>query len=148
MELIFRKLNEENPEDIRQFNELMDDLTEHAEDETVLKDRIRRINENPDAYLMVAEDVEHGKLCGSLIGITFGDFCELCRPVMVIENVVTHHEYQHRGIGRRMFAEIESWGRARNAGYAILCSGMNRTEAHQFYRAVGYDEIKGFKKYL
>ena len=148
MDLIFRKLDENNPSDVRQFCELMDDLTTRANDQTVLLEKIRKVNANEDAYMMVAEDAATGKLCGTLLAITFGDFCDTCRPIMIIENVVTHHDYQRMGIGRRMFEEIEAWGKQKDVCYAILCSSMSREGAHRFYHSIGYDEVKGFKKYL
>lgn len=148
MELIFRKVNEDNPEDIRLFDELMDDISERAMDDAVLIERIRAFNRRDDAYLMVAEDKESGKLVGSLMGVMFSDFCGLCAPVMVIENVVTHHEFRRRGIARAMMNEIEEWGRARGVRYATLCSAMTRTEAHSMYSALGYQDVRGFKKYL
>ncbi len=148
MNLIFRKMDPDSAQDIAQFNELMDDLTSRAHDQARLIEQIRRMNRREDAYLMVAEDAETGRLCGTTMGITFDDFCDDCRPVMVIENVVTHHDFQHRGVGRSMFAEIEKWGRSQGVNYAILCSSMNRTAAHSFYDAMGYHEVKGFKKFL
>lgn len=148
MNLIFRKLDPENARDVAQFNNLMDDLTTHAKDQDKLLGCIRRMNAREDAYLMVAEDTETGMLCGSAMAITFDDFCDDCRPVMVVENVVTHHDFRGQGVGRRMFDEIEAWGRTREANYAILCSAMHRIEAHKFYDALGYKEVKGFKKYL
>ena len=148
MNLIFRKIDENNADDVRQFCELMDDLTARANDQEVLLEKIRKVNANEDAYMMVAEDAETGKLCGTVLALTFGDFCETCRPIMIIENVVTHHDYQRMGIGRRMFEEIEAWGKQKNVCYAILCSSMSRKDAHRFYHSIGYDEVKGFKKYL
>ena len=47
-----------------------------------------------------------------------------------------------------MFEFIENWGREKECHYCILVSGMNRTGAHKFYDAIGYSEVKGFKKYL
>lgn len=148
MNLIFRKLDETNPSDIGQFNELMDDLTHHADNQELLKEKIRRMNSREDAYLMVAEDTDTGRLCGSVLAIVFDDFCDDCKPLMLIENVVTHHDYQHMGVGRRMFAEIEAWGKAHDVNYASLCSSMSREGAHKFYHAIGYKEVKGFKKFL
>ena len=148
MNLIFRKLDGTNPRDIDQFCELMDDLSERAEDRALLIRRIEEANSNTNTVLMVAEDVERSRICGSLLAVVFGDFCGACRQVMVLENVVTHHEYQHQGVGKRMFEEIEAWGRQKDAAYAILCSGLGRLTAHKFYHALGYEEVKGFKKYL
>ena len=42
-----------------------------------------------------------------------------------------------------------AWGKqVWNCHYEILVSGMNRTGAHKFYQALGFEEVKGFKKYL
>ena len=57
--------------------------------------------------------------------------------------------YQGKGVGRRMFQEVERWAKEEwDCHYEILVSGNQRTGAHQFYRALGFDEVKGFKKYL
>ncbi len=148
MNLIFRKVNPASARDIDQFNELMDDISEHAFDRERLIALIEEINGRDDQYLLVAEDTDAGKICGSLIGVAFSDFCGLCAPVMVIENVVTHHDYRRMGVARAMMDEIEAWGRARGVRYATLCSAMKRTGAHRMYKALGYEEVMGFKKYL
>ena len=148
MNLIFRKIDETNAEDIRQFNELMDELTSHAEDQELLCQKIRKTNESDNIFLMVAEDTETGVLCGSVLAIIQDDYCEACRPFMLIENVVTHPDYRGKGVGREMFNHMEDWGKTWNVSYAILCSGLNREGAHKFYQAIGYDEIKGYRKYF
>lgn len=148
MELIFRTVDPARPTDIEGFNLLMDDLTRRAQDQALLCCNITEANHSPDKYLMVAEDAATGTLVGSLLAVCFGDFCEACDPVMVIENVVTRSDYRSRGVARAMFAEIEAWGKGKHAAYAILCSANHRYEAHKFYKAIGYDEVKGFKKYL
>lgn len=148
MNLIFRRLDENNPRDVEQFSALMDDLTMRAKDQNLLLEKIRRTNANPDAYMMVAEDADAGMLCGTLLALTFGDFCDTCRPVMIIENVVVHHDYQRKGVGKSMFEEIERWAKDRDVCYITLCSSLARTDAHKFYYAIGYDDVKGFKKYL
>ncbi|MDD3368798.1 MAG: GNAT family N-acetyltransferase [Lachnospiraceae bacterium] len=148
MEVCFRRVNEDNPEDLRQFYELMADLSDPPTSLDLLQKKIKKTNANEDKYLMVIEDVAKKQICGSLLAVLFDDLCDECRPIMVIENVVTHHDYRGNGIGKSMFDEIEAWGRARNVNYAILCSSMSRTEAHKFYPAIGYEDVKGFKKYL
>ena len=57
--------------------------------------------------------------------------------------------YQGKGVGRKMFQEIERWAKEEwDCHYEILASGLNRTGAHKFYHALGFEEVKGFKKYL
>ena len=94
-------------------------------------------------------DKETGAICGSLLGVVFEDICDSCRPILLVENVAVLESYQGRGVGRQMFQEIERWGKEQwDCHYEILVSGMNRTGAHKFYAALGFEEVKGFKKYL
>lgn len=145
MELIFR---EAEKRDIPGFNLLMDVLSERADSDELLAGQFEKAHNNPDMYVMVAENPETHELVGSMLGLICLDFCGDCRPLLFIENVVTLDKYQGQGIGRKMFEHMENWGRERNVNYAVLCSGMNRTGAHKFYDAIGYQEVKGFKKYL
>lgn len=148
MELVFRKLDDTNKKELLELNELMGQLAEEAKDIDVLAKIVRKYNSREDAFLMVAEDVEEGRICGSLLAIIFDDYCGECKPLMIIENVVTHQDYQGKGVGKKMFETIEAWGKSRNVNYGLLCSDMEREGAHEFYRAIGCKEVKGFKKYL
>ncbi|MCD8036644.1 MAG: GNAT family N-acetyltransferase [Clostridiales bacterium] len=148
MDLIFRKVDITSEKDIREFGETMDALTSHAEDTELLKKKIAKTNANEDEYLMVAEDRESGRICGSLYAMVMGDFCAECKPFMLVENVAVHKDFQRRGIGKAMFAELEKWAKEKDAHYLMLTSSLNRTDAHEFYRAMDYTEAKGFKKYF
>lgn len=148
MKMIFRKLDENDPGELAQFNQLMEALSERPQDQAGLAGRIARLNAREDAYLMAAQDVDTGRLCGSLLAVLIEDLCGQCRPVMVIENVITHPDFQRRGVGKAMFAQIEAWGQAHRIHYAILCSSMERTGAHKFYASIGYGEVKGYRKYF
>lgn len=148
MNLIFRKIDENSSKDIEQFNELMADLLAPAEDIKLLKKNIRKANTYENYYLMGVEDADHHRLCGTMLAVVIDDFCGNCAPIMLVENVVIHHDYQHQGVGRRMFQEMERWGRKKGVNYALLCSDMEREGAHEFYRAIGCKEVKGFKRYL
>ncbi len=148
MELLFRKLEETNVRELEQLNELMGQLIEQAVDLDKLAAIVKNYNAREDAYLMVAEDKETGRICGSLLAVMIEDYCGACKPLLLIENVVTHRDYHHKGVGTRMFEAIETWGKERNVNYALLCSDMEREGAHAFYRAIGCKEVKGFKKYF
>lgn len=145
MNLIFREIKKE---DIPEFNILMDQLTHRAENQDLLLKNIESAIQNPRMYLMVAEDSDTGRLCGSMMGLLCDDFCDECRPILFIENVVTDKDYRRMGIASQMFSAMEAWGKERNVNYAVLCSAMHRLEAHKFYSKIGYSDVKGFKKYL
>ena len=145
MNLIFRKVT---PDDIPQFNLLMDDLSEHAEDTERLKTVVAKNLTDENIYLMAAEAAETHELVGSVLGVLFDDYCGNSRKLMLIENVVTSSKHRREGIGRKMFEHMEEWGRNHDVNYIILCSSLDRLEAHKFYENIGYHEVKGFKKYL
>ena len=146
MELIFRTVDPDSDRDVEQFNELMDQLLCRAYDQDLLRSRIREANANPDKYLLAAENTDTGALVGTVLGVCFGDFCETCNPVMSIENVVTHDSVRGKGVARAMLAEMEAWGRRKQAVYTNLCSSNHRHEAHQIYKASGYEDVRGFRK--
>lgn len=148
MELVFRKIDENNEKDLLELNELMEHLIEKVHQMERLKEIIATYNQREDAYVMVAEDASCGRICGSLLAIVFDDYCGDCKPLMLIENVVVHKDYQHRGIATAMFEHVEEWGKKFGVNYALLCSDMEREGAHEFYRSIGLKEVKGFKKYM
>ena len=146
MELIVRKAQEK---DLDGLDQVMLVISDRAGDRETVKTLLRKIDGDPQKYLLVAEDKDTGTLCGSLLGVVFEDICDSCRPILLVENVAVLEDYQGKGVGRRMFQEIEAWGKqVLNCHYEILVSGMNRTGAHKFYQALGFEEVKGFKKYL
>ena len=145
MSLIFRK---PTWDDLDGLDKVMLVISDDSADREKMGKLVEKINQDPQKYLMVAEDTETNQICGSLLGVVFEDICGDCWPILLIENVAVLESYQGRGVGRKMFEEIEKWGREMDCHYEILVSGMQRTGAHQFYGALGFEEVKGFKKYL
>ena len=62
------------------------------------------------------------------------------RPFAVVENVVTHPDYRRRGIGSALFTELIRRCDVHHCYKIMLLSGSSRTEAHAFYRAIGFDQ--------
>lgn len=146
MNLVFRKAAAKDQEALDTVMQVISDG--RVKDQKKAAELIEKVGNDPQKYLLAAEDPETGTLCGTLLGVVFEDICGDCRPILLIENVAVLPEYQGKGVGRAMFQEIESWGRKMDCHYEILVSGLQRTGAHQFYKALGFDEVKGFKKYL
>lgn len=135
-------------EDIPGLDEVMLVISDGPGDREKMARLIDNISRDEQKYLLVAVDKESGEIAGSLLGVVFEDICGDCRPILLVENVAVLEKYQGRGVGRRMFQEIERWGREMDCHYEMLVSGMNRTGAHKFYDAIGFEQVKGFKKYL
>lgn len=146
MELNLRKAQER---DLDGLDQVMLVISDRAGDRAKVKELLKKIDGDPQKYLLVAEDAATGQICGSLLGVVFEDICDSCRPILLVENVAVLESCQGKGVGRKMFEEIERWGKEEwNCHYEILVSGLNRTGAHKFYAALGFEEAKGFKKYL
>lgn len=143
MDVILRKAKEQ---DVPGLDQVMQVISDEPGDQEKMRDLIRRMEKDEQKYLLVAE--MDGEIVGSLLGVVFEDICKDCRPILLVENVAVLDQRQGLGIGRRMFQEVERWGREQNCHYEMLVSGMNRTGAHKFYGALGFEEVKGFKKYL
>lgn len=146
MKLNLRKAREA---DLDGLDQVMLVISDAAGERSKVKALLEKIDADPQKYLLVAEDLDTGTICGSLFGVVFEDICDTCRPILLVENVAVLESYQGKGVGRAMFQEIERWGKEQwDCHYEILVSGLNRTGAHKFYAALGFQEAKGFKKYL
>lgn len=52
------------------------------------------------------------------------------------------NNYQKQGIGRKLMEAAEQWAKENDIYTMRLNSGLSRKEAHQFYRALGFDKEK------
>jgi ribosomal protein S18 acetylase RimI-like enzyme len=102
----------------------------------------------PARQLLVAE-VDGGQLAGTVDVLMVTNLTHHGRPWAVVENVVVAEGHRRRGIGRALLQQ--AMGQARQAGcYKVqLTSGKLRTDAHPFYRSLGFEAVaEGFKTYF
>lgn len=145
MDIMIRKAT---VDDIPGLDKVMQVISDGPGDREKMARLIRKISQDEQKYLLVAIDRENNEIVGSLLGVVFEDICGDCRSILLVENVAVLDKCQGNGVGRRMFEEIESWGRKMDCHYEMLVSGMNRVGAHKFYERIGFEQVKGFKKYL
>ncbi len=131
---MIRKMECDDYEDIHQLNkELMYTYTLNK-----TKDNINKLLKNKEEYLYVY--VANGKVIGYIHGssyqLLFSD------KLINILGLVISKNYRKDGIGKKLlnYLEVEA---SRN-GYegVILKTGIERVEAHKFYRKCGYTEEK------
>ncbi len=134
-------------EDVEQLDLVMQVIADGPGNLEKMRRLVEKIGRNEEKYLLVAEDREEGRIVGSLLGVVFEDVCGDGSPILLVENVAVLAQRQGQGIGRLMF-EVERWGRENHCHYEMLVSGLGRRGAHKFYQALGFEEVKGFKKYL
>lgn len=70
------------------------------------------------------------------------------RPYGIIENVITHEDYRKRGHGKAVIDAALTLAESKNCYKVMLLSASIRTQAHEFYKNIGFDgdSKKGFQK--
>jgi GNAT superfamily N-acetyltransferase len=102
-----------------------------------MAERLEALAGQPEYVLFVAE--ETGRIVG-LVGAFLGYALEFSGPWGRLMGLVVDEPFRGRGIGRRLMVRIEGWLRDQGATRLTLTSGKQRTEAHRFYRHLGYEE--------
>ena len=59
-----------------------------------------------------------------------------------IGGLVVDTAARRQGIGRALMAQAEAWAREHGFAEVRLRSGLHRTDAHEFYRSIGYGLAK------
>jgi GNAT superfamily N-acetyltransferase len=68
---------------------------------------------------------------------------------LLVEAVRVDRRLRGRGVGRAMMVWAHAWGTERGCALAQLTSDKQRTDAHRFYRSLGYEQThEGFKRGL
>jgi GNAT superfamily N-acetyltransferase len=105
--------------------------------EAEIKDRLAPILDHPDYAMWVAE------VSGRIVGLT-GVFLHLALEYDGfygrLLGLVVDEPYRGKGIGQQLLDQTERWLRERGVNKLTLTSGKQRTEAHKFYRRLGYAE--------
>jgi GNAT superfamily N-acetyltransferase len=99
--------------------------------------RLASILAHPDYAMWVAE------VSGRVVGVT-GVFIHLALEYDGyygrLLGLVVDEACRGQGIGKQLLDQTEGWLRERGVDKLTLTSGKQRTEAHKFYRRLGYAE--------
>jgi len=97
-----------------------------------------RISSDSRQHLLVAEIA--GEIVGTLTLIIVPNIGHKGSPWGAIENVVVKGNRRGRGLGKSLMREATAIARERGCYKLILSSNVLRTEAHEFYRELGWRE--------
>lgn len=80
-----------------------------------------------------------GKLVASLTAIILHNLTGRGRDYMVVDNVITHSDFQRMGFAKNLFQEAEQWAKERDCYKIIVVSNKKFESAQKFYLNQGYE---------
>lgn len=124
--------------DIQAINRLNTQTLQHEYPLKEAEERLAYILSSPTNQLFVKES--HDQVVGY---IQLSEYICTYGPVLMnVLGLAVDEAFQHQGIGKELLKHSEQWAKEQGAQGLRLNSGIERTEAHRFYRHVGYKEIK------
>ena len=97
---------------------------------------ISRFENAEDRFLLVVE--EDGKAVSSVQVAIIEGLTHNVRPFAVVENVVTHGEYQNRGFASALLEKATEIAKEFNCYKIFLETGSNKESTLNFYRKNGF----------
>ena len=105
-----------------------------------------RIGNYPDYRIYLAES-KVGQPVGSFALLIMDSLGHMGTPTAILEDVVVSEQYRGAGIGQQMMAFATETARGKGCNKFYFCSGINRSDAHQFYENLGFKR-HGYSYYL
>ena len=136
--IIIRDATERDAEVLRQLNERELGYAYPLKD---TRKNLKSLLLNEDHRIFVAE--EEGKVIGYVHACHYES---LYFPSMKnIMGIAVDHEHRRKHVGTMLLEAVEEWAVSDGCDGVRLVSGIQRTQAHEFYRHCGYE---GNKKQL
>ncbi len=97
----------------------------------------REFQRYPSYRLFVAHEVD-GTVVGTYALLVMHNLAHMGTPSAIAEDVVVRADRQGQGIGRALMAHAVQEARAAGAYKLALSSNSKRTQAHAFYKSLGF----------
>ena len=137
-----RELNESDLESLIKLYEQLDGKNGdfNVEDaRTIWKNEIEG-NPNIKYFGAVEDSAKEQNVVSTCYAVIIPNLTRLGGAICFVENVVTDKNYRKQGLGKKVMEKAIEFAREKNCYKVILESGAWRTEAHQFYRNLGFDD--------
>jgi hypothetical protein len=79
---------------------------------------------------------------GQVLGLLAMHLCRMLQyasPIVRVTALVVDRRARRRGVGKLLMERAEQIGSAAGCEFVELTSAIDRTEAHAFYRSIGYE---------
>jgi GNAT superfamily N-acetyltransferase len=97
--------------------------------------RLTRIQDSGRGRVLVADNGSRVVGVASAELVTSIAYAE---PVLMVTAFVVDGTVRRQGVGRRLLAAIEAFGRERGCNKAVVTSAERRADAHAFYTGLGW----------
>jgi len=136
--MIIRQAKPEDAQDLKilYFEFLTHFPPKEEQDMNKWAEVIARFEKSDDKFLLVVE--EDGKAVSSVQVAIIEGLTHNVRPFAVIENVVTHGDYQNRGFASALLERATEIAREHNCYKVFLETGSNKESTLNFYRKNGF----------
>lgn len=113
-----------------------DDLGYECSEEFV-SSRLKNIDESREAVFVAEID-------GTVVGYIHAEIYNTLyfESMINILGLAVSRDHRRHGVGRALITCAENWAKEQGINIVRLNSGSSRKEAHEFYRAMGYDNEK------
>lgn len=118
------------------------DLGYECSEEFVLN-RLKNIDGRREAVFCAEID-------GTVVGFIHAEIYNTLyfQSMINILGLAVSHDHRRQGIGKALLSSAENWGKELGITIIRLNSGYSRKEAHEFYRAMGYNDEKLQMRFL
>ena len=97
----------------------------------------------------LAVAVAGGQVIGTADMVIVPNLTHRAEPWAIVENVIVAASHRRTGAGRALMAHLIEIARACGCCKVELISGRHRSQAHAFYRSMGFQAVaEGFKLYF
>lgn len=119
-----------------------DDLGYKCEPELV-KYRLENIDTNREKVYVAETE-------GKIVGFVHAEMYNTLyyKSMVNIQGLAVNSEFRHKGYGRALLGEVETWAKNKGVDLIRVNSGFSRKEAHAFYRNLGYGNEKEQIRFL
>lgn len=106
-------------------------------EEQFVKERLEKLDTTREAVFVAEPD-------GEIAGYVHAEVYSLLywEPMVNILGLAVSSDFRRKGAGKALMKRVEEWARERKIKEIRLNSGGTRKEAHEFYRAIGFDDEK------
>ncbi|MBE5949325.1 MAG: GNAT family N-acetyltransferase [Lachnospiraceae bacterium] len=113
-----------------------EDLGYECDDEFVLRRLIELDNRREIVFVAETDNIVVGYIHAEVYRTLYFD------SMINILGLAVFADYRRRGVGKALLHQAEKWAKELGINKVRLNSGGSRKEAHEFYRAMGYDNEK------